>query len=89
MKMHEAPIGQMVFMEKFFHEYDEVRETYYTPISETRYLHHGCIQGGKVLEDGGRPRYINFTTTGFEYALVPGIVVKPLGESRFSKFMRP
>jgi len=86
MKMIDVPIGDMVFMENLFEEREEVRETYYTRTSDTIYRHHGCIQGSSSLEDGDVPRYKNFSSEGFEYKLIGGIVVRPIEESRFINF---
>ena len=65
----------------------EVRETYYTKVSETLYHHHGCIQGEPVIEEGERPRYINVNfAVGFEYPMVGALPVFPIEESRYKDF---
>ncbi len=86
MKMSEVENGKMVFNEQRMD--DEIRETYYTKDSETSYRHHGCIQGLQELEDGERPRYVNFVAEGFVYPLVPALPVKPISESKFIGFVK-
>lgn len=87
MNMRDALIGEMVFRFERLEESGEVRETYYTRLTEDRYLHHGCIQGAAEREDDERPRYINFNKDGFEYRLI-NFPVKPIAESVFSDTLR-
>lgn len=90
MLMRDAPIGARVFTLAKMDA--EVRETYYTKISEDRYLHHGCIQGAEplnplVLSNDDRPRYINVIfSKGFEYQLIGTLPVYPIEQSCFTEF---
>lgn len=86
--MRDIPIGSVVFTLTIFNEYNEIRETYYTKISETAYLHHGCIQGDpRLLEEDERPRYIKVNSKGFEYPMIATLPVFPIGQSRYRKFL--
>lgn len=85
MRMSEAQVGETYFLNERLD--GEVRETYYTKVSETRYRHHGCIQGNLVLEVDERPRYVNFNAEGFEYNLVKALPVEPLSRSKFYQFV--
>jgi len=89
--MRDIPIGSVVFTLTIFNEYDEVRETYYTKVSETVYHHHGCIQGSQQpFEEGERPRYFSphlSLTKGYEYPMIPTLPVFPISESRFINFL--
>lgn len=83
--VRDVPVGSVVFTLTNMDDdtSHEIRETYYTKISEDRYLHHGCIQGEPVLEEGERPRYINITfPEGAEYPLVPTLPVFDISQSR-------
>jgi hypothetical protein len=84
MLMAQVGIGEMVFNEIKLD--DEIRETYYTRTSVDTYTHHGCIQNSPVVEDQEVPRYINFSSDGYRYALVGALPVKPIIESRFFHF---
>ena len=87
--MRDIAVGSVVFLltkmdDEISHE---VRETYYTKLYETTYLHHGCIQGDLVIEEGERPRYITVDFDyGFEYPMVAALPVFPISESRFKDF---
>jgi hypothetical protein len=87
--MGDMPVGAVVFtLTRMDDETShEVRETYYTKISETVYHHHGCIQGAPELAEDERPRYINVTfKTGFEYPMIATLPVFPIEESRYARF---
>lgn len=81
MRMSEVEVGLTYFLHERLD--GEVRETYYTKVSETRYRHHGCVQGAEVLEEDEHPRYVNFNAEGFEYDLVKALPVQHVSGSRF------
>jgi len=88
MKMREAAIGSLVFRFERLEESGEVRETYYTRISEDAVRHHGCIQGRAILEDDESPRYTNIDLTGYEYRLI-NFPVRAITESVFWRHLLP
>lgn len=90
--MRDATIGSLVFtLTKMDDDTasHEIRETYYTKISDTQYIHHGCIQGDPdpdESEEEKRPRYINIEYPfGFEYKLIPSLPVFLFCESKFAE----
>lgn len=88
--MRDVPIGSVVFTLTNMDDdrSHEIRETYYTKISEDRYLHHGCIQGDPDPEPAERPRYINMSfPEGAEYPLVPTLPVFDISQSRFTDYL--
>lgn len=81
MKMQEVSVGAMVFMKEKLD--DEIRETYYTKVSDTEYLHHGCIQGSPIQEIGQGPRYSNIHSNGYLYTFNRHLPVEPIEASIF------
>lgn len=80
--MRDVPIGSVVFT--ITNMDNEIRETYYTKISDDVYRHHGCVQGSLVREPDERPRYINVDLTkGAEYPLVPALPIFYVQDSAF------